>query len=59
MSTSKYISGRRNLLERQHFRIKAVISSQMDALIDQSMRYRAFKIPNPIYFNTLHRIEIT
>ncbi|KAK1364969.1 LIM domain-containing family protein [Heracleum sosnowskyi] len=58
MSTSTYISGRRKLMERQHFRIKAVISSQMDALSDQPMSYRAFKIPNPVYFNTLHHTEI-
>ncbi|KAL1809006.1 hypothetical protein ACET3Z_025996 [Daucus carota] len=58
MSNSEYISGRRNQLERQCFRIKAVISSRMDALTDPSMRSRAFKIPTPFYFNTLQHIEV-
>lgn len=54
MHIQEYIFRRRNLLQQQGFRIRAVISSKMDALTGPVLGSRVFKIPNPIYFNTEH-----
>lgn len=59
MGSSEYFSRRRNILERQGFRIRGVISSQMDALTGPSLGSRVFKIPNPIYFNTEYYTKST
>lgn len=59
MGSSAYLSRRRNILERQGFRIRAVISSQMDALTVPFLGSRVFKIPNPIYFNTEYYTKST
>lgn len=57
MHIQEYIFRRRNLLQQQGFRIRAVISSKMDALTGPVVGSRVFKIPNPIYFNTEHYAE--
>ncbi|KAL1825177.1 hypothetical protein ACET3Z_011955 [Daucus carota] len=54
MHIQDYIFRRRNLLQQQGFRIRAVISSNMDALTSPVSGSRIFKIPNPIYFNIEH-----
>ncbi|KAL7107701.1 hypothetical protein ACP275_06G071100 [Erythranthe tilingii] len=45
----EFLSRQRNMLQREGFRIKGVISSQMDALRGPYLGERIFKIPNPIF----------
>ncbi|KAG5557908.1 hypothetical protein RHGRI_007976 [Rhododendron griersonianum] len=52
MDSSEHLSRLRNTLQKQGFRIKAVISSQMDAFTGPHSGKRMFKLPSLIYHNT-------
>ena len=54
MDSREYFPRLRNTLQKQGFRITAVISSQIDALEGPSPGKRMFKLPNPIYHNLEH-----
>ncbi|XP_009590463.1 uncharacterized protein At2g39920 [Nicotiana tomentosiformis] len=59
MDLPEYFSVGRTILQKEGFRIVAVISSQMDALTGSSLGRRVFKLPNPnFYFQTGHYTEI-
>ncbi|KAG8380785.1 hypothetical protein BUALT_Bualt06G0052100 [Buddleja alternifolia] len=49
MDFQEFLSRQRSILQREGFRIIAVISSQMDALSDPRLGDRFFKLPNPIF----------
>ncbi|KAI3458600.1 hypothetical protein Pfo_015263 [Paulownia fortunei] len=49
MDYQEFLSRQRIMLQREGFRIKAVISSQMDALRGPCLGDRIFKLPNPIF----------
>lgn len=49
MDYEEFLSSQRTMLQREGFRIKAVISSQMDALRGPCLGDRIFKLPNPIF----------
>lgn len=48
MDTRDYFSLQKMAIEAEGYHIKAVISSQMDALIGSIMKTQNFKIPNPL-----------
>lgn len=45
----EYLSRQRRRLQRDGFRVKAVISSRMDALRGPCLGDRIFKLPHPIF----------
>ncbi|KAL0317113.1 UNVERIFIED_CONTAM: hypothetical protein Sangu_2125600 [Sesamum angustifolium] len=49
MDFQEFLSRRRTMLQREGFRIMAVISSQMDALSGRYSGNRVFKLPNPFF----------
>ncbi|KAL0321881.1 UNVERIFIED_CONTAM: hypothetical protein Scaly_2484500 [Sesamum calycinum] len=49
MDFQEFLSRRRTMLQREGFRIMAVISSQMDALSGRYSGDRVFKLPNPFF----------
>ncbi|XP_042512414.1 uncharacterized protein At2g39920 [Macadamia integrifolia] len=50
MASWEYFSRKREHLQNQSFRIRSVISSQLDALTGPCLGKRNFKLANPIYY---------
>lgn len=58
MNHEEFLSRQRTMLQREGFRIKAVISSQIDALRGPYLGDRIFKLPNPIFRHTVEGDDI-
>ena len=58
MEGHEYFSRQRGMIQKEGFRITAVISSGMDALTGPCLGKRIFKLPNPIYYQFDYHIEI-
>ncbi|KAJ8770159.1 hypothetical protein K2173_011494 [Erythroxylum novogranatense] len=50
MGSNGYFHRRREVLQKEGFRISCIISSQMDALTGPTLGERIFKLPNPAYY---------
>lgn len=57
MDSHEFLSRRRAIIQKDGFRITGLISSQMDALMGQTLGKRAFKLPNPLYYDFQHFAE--
>lgn len=57
MDTHEYFSRQRGVIQKEGFRITAVISGHMDALTGPSLGKRIFKLPNPMYYKFDDHIE--
>ncbi|KAJ0045058.1 hypothetical protein Pint_06427 [Pistacia integerrima] len=57
MDSHEYLSRRRAILQKDGFRITGLISSQMDALMGQTLGQRVFKLPNPLYYDFQYLTE--
>ena len=57
MNTHEYFSRQRGVIQKEGFRITAVISGHMDALTGPSLGKRIFKLPNPMYYKFDDHIE--
>ncbi|KAA8534115.1 hypothetical protein F0562_031692 [Nyssa sinensis] len=57
MDSREYFSRRRTEMQNAGFRIRSVVSSQMDALSGPCLGKRIFKLPNPFYYNIEDYIE--
>ncbi|KVI09851.1 uncharacterized protein At2g39920-like [Cynara cardunculus var. scolymus] len=59
MDTRNYFSSQKMAIQAEGYHIKAVISSQMDALIGSIMKTQNFKIPNPLPISPTESIKST
>lgn len=58
-NTREFFSQRREVMQKEGFRIKGIISSQINALTGPYLGKRVFKLPNPFYYSFENYIKTT